>query len=475
MDVPSAPRPGPAAVERARIALSRELGGSKVLVETDVCAAYARDDSPFEGPVPDAVVIAESRDDVTKTLAIAERCDVPVTPRAAGTGRVGGAVPAQGGIVLVTSRLARVVEIDRRELLAVVEPGVVTGEFQAMVEKEGLFYPPDPSSLDSCTLGGNAAANAGGPRAFKYGVTGDYVLGVEACLVGGRGVRVGRRTRKGVTGYDVTSLLVGSEGTLAVFTELVLRLVPKPPDVQTMLALYTGVEAAAAAVARVVAAGLVPRCLELLDETTLEAVRGAGVSVDTRAGAMLLVEVDGDGDALGSVMERVGEALGQGEGSIDVLVAQDAARRAELWAARRSMSLATRRLAKHKLSEDVVVPRTRVPELLARAREAAEREKVRSLAYGHAGDGNLHVNFLWDDDAERPRVERAIEALMRLTVALGGTISGEHGIGLAKLPYLPLEQSSELIGLQRELKRVFDPRGLLNPGKIFAPRGHRGC
>jgi glycolate oxidase len=356
-----------------------------------------------------------------------------------------------------------------------VEPGVITGEFQALVEKEGLFYPPDPSSQDQCTLGGNAAANAGGPRAFKYGVTRDYVLGAEACLVGGRSLRVGRRTRKGVAGYDVTSLLVGSEGTLAVFTELVLRLVPKPPDVGTMLALYKDVEAAAEAVSRVVAAGLVPRCLELLDEATLGAVRAAGVSVDARAGAMLLVEVDGDTEALGPQMERLGEACGQGEGSIDVLVAQDAARRAQLWAARRSMSLATRRLAKHKLSEDVVVPRTQIAELLSRTREACEREKVRHLAYGHAGDGNLHVNFLWDDDAEAPRVSRAIEALMRITVSLGGTISGEHGIGLAKLPYLPLEQSEDLLQLQRDLKRVFDPRGLLNPGKIFAPGGHRGC
>jgi glycolate oxidase len=419
------------------------------------------------------VVLAESAADVAATLEIAEACDVPVTPRAGGTGRTGGAVPVAGGIVLATHALSRIKHIDRENLIAVVEPGVITGDLHAAVEAEGLFYAPDPNSLDSCRLGGNLAENAGGPRAFKYGVTRDWVLGLEACLVGGRVVRTGKQTVKGVTGYDVTALLVGSEGTLAVFTEATLRLVPKPPAVSTALALFSDVRAAAQAVSAIVAAGIVPRCLEMLDAATLDAVRAAGVAVDARAGAMLLVEVDGEGAE--ATLLRVGDAAASSPGCVDVVVAQDGVQRDRLWAARRMLSKATRRLARHKLSEDVVVPRSRVADLLARTDAIGAKTGVRHLAYGHAGDGNLHVNFLWNDDAERPAVDRAIELLMRATVDLGGTLSGEHGIGVSKLPYLHLEQSPELIELQQSIKRAFDPKGLLNPGKIFPTVGHPAC
>jgi glycolate oxidase len=371
------------------------------------------------------------------------------------------------------SALDRVVDLDRREMLVVVQPGLKTGALHTLAEAEGLFYPPDPSSAADCTLGGNAAENAGGPRAFKYGVTRDYVLGTETALVGGRTLRTGRRTVKGVTGYDVTSLLVGSEGTLGVFTELTLRLVPEPRTLATLLALFTDVHAAAVAVSRIVGGGLVPRCLELLDALTLEAVRKEGVSIDPRAGAMLLLEVDGE-DATAQA-ERLGEIVASCAGVLDVLTAQDAAQRARLWEARKKLSYATRKLTKHKLSEDVVVPRSKIPDLLARVDAIGVQHRVRHLAYGHAGDGNLHVNFLWDDEDEVPRIDAAIGALMRATIALGGTLSGEHGIGLAKAPYLHLEQSEDLIEIQRGLKRVFDPRGLLNPGKIFPQVGHRAC
>ena len=282
------------AIDRAKLELERRLGPSKVLTGVEACATYANDDSDVEGRPPDAVVLAATASDVAIALAVAEACDVPITPRAGGTGRTGGAVPMAGGIVLATHGLARLKEIDRANLVAVVEPGVITGELHAAVEREGLFYAPDPNSLESCMLGGNIAENAGGPRAFKYGVTRDWVLGLEVVLIGGRLLRTGRRTAKGVTGYDVTALLVGSEGTLGVFTEATLRLVPKPPAIATALALFSDVRAAAEAVSAIVAAGVVPRCLELLDSATLDAVRAAGVSVDARAGAMLLVEVDGE-------------------------------------------------------------------------------------------------------------------------------------------------------------------------------------
>jgi glycolate oxidase len=465
--------PARAAIDRAKGELERRLGPSKVLTSPDACATYAEDDSDVQGRPPDVVVLAASADDVAATLAVAEACEVPVTPRAGGTGRTGGAVPMAGGIVLATHALARIKDIDRDNLVAVVEPGVVTGELHATVEREGLFYAPDPNSLESCMIGGNLAENAGGPRVFKYGATRDWVLGLEACLVGGRVVRTGKRTVKGVTGYDVTSLLVGSEGTLAVFTEATLRLVPKPSALATALALYGDVRQAAAAVTAIVGAGVVPRCLEMLDSATLDAVRSAGVAIDPRAGGMLLIEVDGD--ATESTLLRVGEVASASPGCVDVLAAQDASQRDRLWAARRMLSHATRKLARYKVSEDIVVPRTRIADLLARTDEIGEETGVRHLAYGHAGDGNLHVNFLWNDPSERPAVERATGLLMRAAIDLGGTLTGEHGVGVTKAPYLPLEQSEDLIALQRDLKRVFDPKGLLNPGKIFPVPGHRSC
>jgi glycolate oxidase len=467
-------RPPASSVDRARRLLDAALGPSKVLVGPSQCEPYAADDSDVSGPVPDAVVLASSVDDIAKTLEIAAKTGVPVTPRAGGSGRTGGSVPVAGGIVLATLGMSSIKEIDRKDCVAVVEPGVITGELHEAVEREGLFYPPDPNSLKMCAIGGNVAENAGGPRAFKYGVTRDYVLGLEAVLMGGTRMRTGRRTVKGVTGYDVTALLTGSEGTLAVFGEVTLRLVQKPPQITTLVALFSDVRQAGLAVSAIVEAGLVPRCLELLDDGTLAAVRKRGVAIDERAGAMLLIEADGDLRVCEEQAERLGEVC-TGSGAIDVLVAQDAAQRARLWTARREMSPAVRSLARHKISEDVVVPRRSIAELLDRVRDYAGAHGIRWLTYGHAGDGNLHVNFLWDDPAEEPKIERAVEQLFRDVVALRGTLSGEHGIGILKAKYLGIEQSNELIELQKNIKSVFDPAGLLNPGKIFPRPGHGMC
>ena len=455
--------------------LEQALGPSKVLTGEEACAAFAHDESEAEGLAPDAVVLAETADDILAALRVAREAEVPLTPRAAGTGRTGGAVPVAGGIVLSTFGMKSIKEIDRRDGVAVVEPGVVLADLHAAVEAEGWFYPPDPNSLADCCLGGNVAENAGGPRALKYGVTRDWVLGVDAFLIGGERIHAGRRTTKGVTGYDVTGLLVGSEGTLAVFGDVTLQLMPKPEHVMTLMVLFATVRAAGAAVEAAISAGLLPRCIELLDGLTLEAMRRAGNAIEARAGAMLLVEFDGHESTCERDAERFGAAC-DGQGALEVLVAQDAAQRDRLWSARREMSRAVRRLTKKKLSEDVVVPRHAIGELLEHVDVLGEREKVRHLTYGHAGDGNLHVNFLWDDDeSELPGVVRAIEGLFREVVRLGGTLSGEHGIGVLKAPYLPLEQAPELILLQQKLKSVFDPRGLLNPGKIFPAGAHRAC
>jgi glycolate oxidase len=466
--------PSPGAREKAQVLLGRALGTSKVLVDREACERFSTDDSGVAGQTPDAVVLAETMDDVTKTLAVAREAGVPVTPRAAGTGRTGGATALFGGIVLSMVGMAKIREIDRRERIAIVEPGVVLSALHAAVEAEGLFYPPDPNSLATCTLGGNLAENAGGPRAFKYGVTRDYVLGVEAALVGGQRIFAGRRTVKGVTGYDVASLLVGSEGTLAVLGEATLQLLPNPPEVTTLLGLFASSRQAMDAVGEILAAGITPRCIEFLDESTLAAVRAAGNAISETAHALLIIEVDGDASACEAQVDRIGGVLADSL-ALDLVVAREGAQREKLWSARRDMSLATRRMARHKLAEDVVVPRQRLAELLDRIARQSERARVRSLAYGHAGDGNLHVNYLWDDEVERSRVEETITQLFRDVVELGGTLSGEHGIGVTKAPYLSIEQSPDLIALERDLKRTFDPEGLLNPGKIFPAIGHRAC
>lgn len=323
------PRPSAAAVEKARLLLDRALGPSKVITSADGCLSYAGDESDAEPTLPDAVVLATSPDDIQKTLAVASEAAIPVVPRAAGSGKSGGAVPVAGGIVLCTLGMSSIKEINRNELVAVVEPGVILADLHAAVEAEGLFYPPDPNSLKISALGGNIAENAGGPRAFKYGVTREYVLGLEAMLMDGTRLRTGRRTVKGVTGYDITALLVGSEGTLAVTTEATLRLIPKPPAVFTLLALFPAVAECGRAVADIVAAGLMPRCIELLDRSTLQAVRDRGVGVEARAGAMLIIEVDGEPTACDLAAERVGNVCAEA-GAIEVLAAQDAAQRDRL-------------------------------------------------------------------------------------------------------------------------------------------------
>ena len=476
---PAYPRMSPADADRLRSHLTRALGDSKVIAGEDAVFAYAGDESEQEPVLPDAVVLARDPRDVATTLAIASELGAPVTPRGAGTGKSGGCVPVCGGVALAIVGMSAIKEIDRKEQLCVVEPGVVLADLHAAVEAEGLFYPPDPHSLKLCVLGGNVAENAGGPRAFKYGTTRDYVLGLDVVTADGKALVVGRRTKKGVTGYDLTSLLVGSEGTLAVTTACTLRLLHKPESVATLLALYPDIDTAMRGVAEIVggtsgARGLVPRCLEVMDGTCVAALRSEGFGVDERAGALLILEVDGDVATVERAMEEVGGRAADA-GAIEVLAAQDEAQRARLWEARRQFSLVTRKLARAKISEDVVVPRTELTRLVMTVRAIEERHRVRMLTYGHAGDGNLHVNFLWDDPADEPKVELALEELFRAVVALRGTLTGEHGVGTSKAPYLALEQSSELIELQLRIKATFDPKGILNPGKIFPRRGHGSC
>lgn len=463
----------PANQDRALALLHRALG-SRMLTGHEEMEEYRRDDSDFEGAAICAVVRAESGEDIQATLRIAKETGVPVTPRAGGSGRTGGAVPILGGIVLSTREMNSLVDFDRREGTAVVGPGMILDDLHHAVESEGWFYPPDPNSAALCCLAGNVAENAAGPRAFKYGATRDYVLGVETYLAGGVHFFSGRRTRKGVTGYDTTSLLVGSEGTLAALGDVTLKLIPRPDAVMTILALFEKMSQASTAIEDIIAGRLMPRCLEFLDEKTLNIMRDGGSSFDPRAGALLLIEVDGSEQECERQAELVGARCDEA-GALSVLVAQSSTERQKLWTTRKSMSHAVRARARHKLSEDVVVPRRKLGALLEHVQRIEETHQIDALCYGHAGDGNLHVNFLWNDPDEKPRVDAAIQGLFEETIRLGGTLSGEHGIGLSKSKFLPLEQGVEQIALSLRLKAAFDPSGTMNPGKIFPTRGHGNC
>ncbi len=462
------------ALDALKLALGRERPGLSLETDQDVCASYAGDESDVAPAVPDLVVRAKSQADVVATLRVANERRVPVTPRAAGTGKSGGCVPIEGGIVLSLEGMRDIVEIDREDAIAVVEPGVVTAQLHEAVEALGLFYAPDPNSLATCTIGGNVAENAAGPRTYKYGVTRDWVLGLTIVTADGSVLELGTRTHKGVTGYDLCSLMVGSEGTLGVVTRATLRLAPKAEGIVTLVALLTSSSQIATSVAKLAANGISARCLELFDERTLDLVRAdAPFPIPPATRALLLVELDGDTASLERAMERAGGLLT--DAGAEVLVAQGGSDRERLWAVRRELSRALRRSARAKISEDVVVPRGHLGALIDASARIGERHGLRSASYGHAGDGNLHVNFLWDDPADVPRVRAALEDLFGEVMAMRGTLSGEHGIGASKSAWLEREQAPSVIEIQRQLKRVFDPNGILNPGKIFAPRAHGSC
>jgi glycolate oxidase len=462
--------------ERALRELSTQLGSDQIITDSDVLQSYARDESETEPSPPEAVIRVRSSAQVVSVMQAASNHGAFVTPRAGGTGRTGGAVPVRGGILLAFEAMNQIEEVHRADLVTVVQPGVVLKTLHDTVEAEGLFYGPDPNSLSTCALGGNLAENAGGPRAFKYGVTRDWALGLEVVTADGTLLNLGKRTIKGVTGYDLAALVVGSEGTLAVITKATLKLIPLPERVVTLLALLPDVRAAGDAVSLLLARGVVPRCLELMDAYTLNLVRGSvAFSIPASAGAALLIELDGPELLCDALLEISGNAMLEA-GALDVAVARHGGDRERLWAARRELSHALRRSSRFKLAEDVVVPRSQIPALLEACARLSATHKVPMPTYGHAGDGNLHVNFLWSDPEEEPRVHAAIEALFREVVRLGGTLSGEHGIGVLKAPYLGIEQSPELIAFQQRVKATFDPKGILNPGKIFPSEvTHRAC
>lgn len=447
--------------------LRDELTGIELRDDDATRRAFGRDESDLGEFLPELVAFPASAEDVQRVVRACVKHHVPLTPAGARTGKSGGVLPVNGGLSLSLTKLNRIVAIRPDDLTATVQPGVVLADFQRAVEDVGLFYPPDPNSAPSCTLGGNVACNAGGPSALKYGVTRDYVLGLEWVLPSGELIRTGRQTMKGVVGYDLTALFVGSEGTLGIATEITVKLLPKPPVVMTALLPFTEVAAAARAVSAILQGGVLPKCLELLDDVALAAIKGQGVPFHDDANAVLIVELDGGSDeGVFHELNRVA-GLAKQHGALDAQLAVDRDQRERIWATRRLISPALRALKSMKLSEDIVVPRSKIPEAIARFKTIGARHGLTVATYGHAGDGNLHTNVLYASPAERPRVDAALAEIMQETVALGGTLSGEHGVGRAKQQYVALEQAASLLALQRQLKALLDPACLFNPGKLF--------
>lgn len=448
-------------------ALRDELQGLELRDDAATLTTFGHDESDQGDFPPALVVFPHDTAEVSRVVRACVKHGVPLTPVGARSGKSGGSLPIQGGVSMSLERMNRIVALRPGDLTVTVQPGVLLGDLQKAVDAADLFYPPDPNSAAYCTLGGNIAENAGGPSALKYGVTRDYVLGLEWVLPSGDVVRVGRQTIKGVAGYDLVGLFVGSEGTLGVATEITLKLIPKPRVVMTALLPFTDVIAAAQAVNAVLLGGLLPRCLELLDDVALDAVKGKGVPFPEGAGAVIIAEVDGSSEE--GVFHELNQlaSIARQHGSLDAQIAVDRDQRERLWATRRMVSPALRELQKYKFSEDIVVPRSKVPEAIARFKAIGAELGLTVATYGHAGDGNLHTNVLYRSPADRPRVDQALSRLMEATVSLGGTITGEHGVGIAKKKFLSLEQSARVIELQRALKVMIDPHVILNPGKIF--------
>src|SRR5688572_3621244 len=455
--------------ERIVTELREVVGPQHLRADAASLDAYGQD-ALGQGHPPDLVVIPSSTQEIAAIARLCNEHRVPLVVRGAGTGYTGGAVPTRGGLVLSMERMNRILEIDETNLLAIVEPNVITADLQRAVEKVGLFYPPDPASLEMSSIGGNVAECAGGPRAFKYGTTKRYVLALEAVLPTGEIVESGSKAVKNVVGYDLTQLLVGSEGTLAIITKVTLRLIPKPPARATLLALFADIRAAVDAVSALIQRRVVPAALELVDADSLSAIRDQLQQdvVPPGTGAVLIVESDGMPGAVDDEIDRVAEAC-RDAGAMRVSLAANDEDRDRLWNVRRLLSGALTATGLLKINHDVVVPRGRVPELFAAIEELREAHELRIAAFGHAGDGNIHVNLMVDrhDARQRARAKEAERELFEQVVALEGSISGEHGIGFAKAQYIGIELSPEEIALMKRVKAAFDPSGILNPGKIF--------
>ncbi|MBT9539760.1 FAD-linked oxidase C-terminal domain-containing protein [Thiobacillus sp.] len=455
--------------ERALAEFRSVLGADRALDDAATRALYSHDETPRQ-IVPEAVLFPASHDDVAALTQIAFRHRIALTPRGAGSGNVGGALPAAGSVVVSFECMQRVLEFDQDNRLIVVEAGIVTDEINRIARSAGLFYPPDPGSSAYCRLGGNLAMNAAGPHAVKYGVTRDHVLGLRAVTGSGETIRTGCRTTKGVTGYDLTRLLIGSEGTLALITEATLKLLPAPEAVATLRVCYASNHAALAAVSRIMRQPVVPCALEFMDHRAIDAIRPTGTADDLPSGtrALLMVEADGATQDLPRQIAALQHALA-GDGLLELRSGFKRDEIAELWTARKSLSHAVKRIAPLKINEDVVVPVSLLAGFVDFIDHTASTYRLPVVSFGHAGNGNLHINLMVhpDDSEEMTRAHHALDAIIQRVLELGGTLSGEHGIGTEKRRFIPQEIDPATLGVMRAIKQQFDPLGLLNPGKLF--------
>jgi glycolate oxidase len=445
------------------------LGKEAVLYSPEDLAVYSYDGT-FEEHCPDVVVLPHTTEEVSHILKFASEERIPVVTRGMASGLTAASVPFSGGIALSMTRMNQIIEIDEVNATVRVEAGIVTGDLQAAVEKRGLFYPPDPSSLKHSTIGGNVACNAGGPRCLKYGVTGDYVLGLTVVLADGRILRTGGKLIKDVVGYDLNALFTGSEGTLGVITEVLLRLITKPTVARTALVEFPTLADASRTVNAILAAGIVPATLELMDETAIVCIEQAmHLNLPLDVEAILLIETDGTDEA--AVLREIEAvaAICRQCGARQLKVAQNEAERSSLWKARRSVSPALARKAPNKLGEDITVPRSAIPEAVRRLKVISAKYGLPIVIFGHAGDGNLHPNILFDkrDPEQWKKVEEMVAQEFALSLELGGTLSGEHGVGVLKRPYMEKALGSISIEMQKRIKAAFDPFNILNPGKVF--------
>lgn len=439
----------------------------KISTNREDLLCYSFDASGIEA-VPSAIIWPKDTEDVVKIMKYAFANNIPVVPRGAGTGTTAGSVPLNKSIVISFEKMKRIIEIDSENLNVLCEPGLINGKLQRELELKGFFYPPDPASMNFCTIGGNVAENAGGPRAIKYGVTRDYVMELETVLPNGDIINVGVKTVKGVVGYDLARLFVGSEGTLAVFTKIRLKILPLPEEVITLLASFRSLESSGDAVSKIISSKIIPRTLEFMDRESIKAVENfkpIGLPHDVEA--ILLIELDGHPSAITREAEKIVDICQHLGG--DVKIAEDNYARNNIWAARRAVSPALYHLKPTKINEDIVVPRNKVTEMLRRLRKLQEESGITIINFGHAGDGNIHVNIMVDksDRDEYEKGLKLIEQIFNHTLLLGGTISGEHGIGITKKPYIRMELSKAQSDIMKSIKKIFDPANILNPGKIF--------
>ncbi len=449
--------------------LEKILGKKGVLTSPEDLAVYSYDGT-FEECNPDVVVLPESTIQVSEIVKLAGKEKIPVVTRGMASGLAAASVPFSGGIVLVMTRMDKVIELDLENAIIHVEAGIVTADLQSYVEKRGLFYPPDPSSIRHSTIGGNIACNAGGPRCLKYGVTGDYVLGLTVVLADGQILKTGGKVIKDVVGYDLKSLFTGSEGTLGIITEALLKLTVKPKFARTALVEFGSIEDASKTVNEILLAGIVPATLELMDQTAINCIEQAmHLGLPTDVAAFLLIE--SDGVDLANTTQEIEEIakICEKTGATKVTVAKDETERANLWKARRSISPSLARLAPNKLGEDITVPRSAIPEAVKRLKAISEKFGLPIVIFGHAGDGNLHPNILFDkrEPEQMKKVEQMVSEEFSVALELGGTLSGEHGVGTLKRPYLQKALGDVSVEIQKKIKQVLDPQNILNPGKVL--------